>query len=151
MSLSRLETALKMRDGKRLVFTNGVFDVLHAGHVRYLAQARALGDLLVVGLNSDLSARRLGKHPNRPVNGIEDRAEVLAALKSVDLVVSFDEDTPELLIEALKPEFHVKGGDYRADELAETPLVESYGGQVVIVPLLQGRSTSDMLRKLGVT
>lgn len=145
-----VEEALKLRTGRKLVFTNGVFDVLHAGHVRYLAEARGLGDLLIVGVNSDVSARQLGKGPGRPVNSLEDRAAVLAALRHVDAVVSFDETTPEKLIALLKPEIHVKGGDYVAEDLPETAVVRSYGGEVVILPTLEGRSTSSILKKLGV-
>ena len=144
-TLKRIEEA---RRAKTLVFTNGVFDVLHAGHVRLLTQARALGDLLVVGLNTDASARRLGKGPERPLNVLEDRTAVVAALRAVDFVVSFDEDTPVELIRQLKPEVHVKGGDYKASDLPEAPVVESYGGRVVVLPLLEGRSTTSTIRKM---
>lgn len=150
MSLMSLEEALAKRSGKRLVFTNGVFDVLHAGHVLYLREARELGDILFVGINSDESARMLGKAPNRPINPLQDRAAVLAGLRSVDGVIPFDEATPESLIKALEPEFHVKGGDYKAEDLPETEVVTSYGGVVVILPFLAGRSTTEILRKLGV-
>lgn len=149
MSKLSLEEALRLRAGKRLVFTNGVFDILHAGHVQYLAEARKLGDLLIVGVNSDESARRLGKGPNRPVNRLEDRAAVLSALRSVDGVVSFNENTPEHLIAILKPEVHVKGGDYRIEDLPESSVVHAYGGEVVILPTLEGRSTSLILGRLG--
>ncbi len=147
--LLSLQQAWELRHGKRLVFTNGVFDLLHAGHVRYLAEARKLGDLLLVGLNSDASVRGLGKGPDRPIHCLEDRAEVLSALRAVDGVVAFEERTPEALIETLRPEVHVKGGDYRAEDLPETALVRGYGGEVVILPLLPGRSTTEALRKLG--
>ena len=143
--LGRIERA---RQGKVLVFTNGVFDVIHAGHVQLLTQARALGGLLVVGLNTDESVRRLGKAPDRPVNGLEDRMAVVGALKPVDFVVSFDEDTPVELIRALRPDVHVKGGDYRAEDLPEAPTVESLGGRVVVLPLLEGRSSTATLRNL---
>lgn len=142
-----LDQALELRQGKRLVFTNGVFDILHAGHVTYLQQARDLGDLLIVGMNSDDSVRRLNKGPERPINPLADRATVLSALRCVDGVVSFGEDTPVRLIEALHPEVHVKGGDYDADLLPETPIVRSYGGEVVIIPLLPGRSTTEILKR----
>ncbi|MEX2242543.1 MAG: D-glycero-beta-D-manno-heptose 1-phosphate adenylyltransferase [Fimbriimonadaceae bacterium] len=148
MRQDTLERIAEARQGRVLVFTNGVFDVLHAGHVRLLTQARALGDVLVVGLNTDASARRLGKGPDRPVNGLEDRVAVVAALKPVDFVVAFDEDTPSSLIENLRPDIHVKGGDYRAEDLPESAVVESYGGRVVVLPLLEGRSTTATLRKL---
>ena len=144
-----IEGALAIRAGKKLVFTNGVFDILHAGHVTYLAEARALGDLLIVGLNSDDSVRRLGKGTNRPINGQNDRACVLSALRAVDGVVVFDEDTPVELIKSLHPEVHVKGGDYDVEALPETKVVESYGGRVVILPFLPGRSTTTVLKKLG--
>lgn len=140
--------AQTLRQGKRLVFTNGVFDILHAGHVRYLAEARELGDLLLVGMNDDAGVRRLGKGPERPINPLEDRAAVLEALRAVDGVIAFSEDTPIELIRALKPEVHVKGGDYEVDSLPETPIVRSYGGEVVILPLLAGRSTTRLAERL---
>lgn len=140
-----MEDALTLREGKKLVFTNGVFDILHAGHVDYLRKARALGDLLIVGLNSDASVRMLGKGPNRPVHVLEDRAEVLSELRCVTGVIAFEEKTPEALIAKLKPEVHVKGGDYTAEDLPETTTVQSYGGSVVILPLLPGRSTTSIL------
>jgi rfaE bifunctional protein nucleotidyltransferase chain/domain len=143
-----LEAALELRRGKRLVFTNGVFDLLHVGHVRYLQQARVLGDLLIVGINSDESVRQLGKGPDRPINPAEERAELLNALECVDACVVFDETTPEALIAALKPEVHVKGGDYVPDDMPETPLVRSYGGEVVILPFTPGRSTTKLLERL---
>lgn len=144
-----LEDVLEGRHGKKLVFTNGVFDILHAGHVRYLAAARELGEMLVVGLNSDESVRLLGKGPDRPINSQEDRAEVLRALKFVDAVVIFDDRTPERLIRALRPQVHVKGGDYRPEDLPEAAAVREFGGDVVILPLLEGRSTTAILDKLG--
>ena len=143
-----LADALELREGRTLVFTNGVFDLLHAGHVRYLMEARALGDLLIVGVNSDASVRRLGKGPERPLNSAEDRVAVLEALRAVDAAVIFDEDTPIALIECLKPEIHVKGGDYQKDQLPETQVVEAYGGRVEILPFLEGRSTSDLVRRM---
>lgn len=140
-----IEQALELRKGRKLVFTNGVFDILHAGHVTYLTAARSLGDLLIVGLNSDASVRRLGKGDDRPINGQEDRSIVLEALRAVDGVVVFEEDTPNRLIEQLKPDVHVKGGDYDPEKMPETTLVRSYGGEVVILPFLPGRSTTAML------
>ncbi len=134
--------------GKVLVFTNGVFDILHAGHVSYLEQARALGDFLVVGLNSDDSVRRLGKGPERPINSLEDRMQVIRALRCVDDVVSFSEDTPVKIISQLQPNIHVKGGDYNPEDLPETSIIESYGGKVVIMPLLVGRSSTNVISKL---
>lgn len=144
-----LDEALELRRGRKLVFTNGVFDILHAGHVRYLDQARGLGDLLIVGVNSDKSVVRLAKGPNRPINPLEDRIAVLEALRAVSGAVLFEEDTPEALIAILKPEVHVKGGDYEIDDLPETKIVRSYGGEVVILPFLAGRSTTGILKRLG--
>lgn len=143
------ELALALRDKKRLVFTNGVFDILHAGHVRYLREARKLGDLLIVGVNTDASVKRLGKGENRPIHCLDDRIEVLEALRFVDGAVPFGEDTPEQIISLLKPEVHVKGGDYTVDSLPEAKIVRSYGGEVVILPLLEGRSTTNAMRRLG--
>jgi D-glycero-beta-D-manno-heptose 1-phosphate adenylyltransferase len=131
-----------------VVFTNGVFDVLHRGHVTYLAQARALGASLVVALNTDASARRLGKGPDRPLNGELDRAIVIAALESVSLVTWFDEDTPVQLLGELKPQLYVKGGDYDLRKLAETALVESYGGRAVAIPFVQGYSTTKLVERI---
>lgn len=144
-----LDEALKAREGKRLVFTNGVFDVLHAGHVSYLRQARELGDMLIVGVNSDASVRGLNKGPNRPVNGQDDRVQVLEALRAVDGAVVFDESTPEEVIAKLRPEVHVKGGDYRVEDMPESKIVHGYGGEVVILPFLSGRSTTEILKRLG--
>lgn len=142
-----LSTCGRPRDYK-LVFTNGVFDVLHRGHVEYLCAARALGDRLVIGLNSDSSARRLGKGPDRPVNGEEDRAIVLAALGCVDFVTVFDEDTPHELISKLLPDVLVKGGDYTLDSIVGRREVEDAGGVVTVIPLLPGRSTTATLQKI---
>ena len=132
-----------------VVFTNGVFDVLHRGHVAYLARARAEGDALVVGVNSDASARRLGKGPDRPVNGEVDRAYVLAGLECVDAVVLFDEDTPLELIRRLHPDVLAKGADYALDVIVGADLVTAAGGRVVRVPLEPGYSTTALLRKVN--
>ena len=134
--------------GARVVFTNGCFDILHAGHVRYLAAARALGDVLILGLNSDASVRRL-KGETRPVNGEEDRAEVVGALKSVDYVVIFGEDTAEELIAKVRPAVYVKGGDYTPQTLPEARIVERYGGAVAFIPLVPGKSTTRMIERVG--
>jgi rfaE bifunctional protein nucleotidyltransferase chain/domain len=131
-----------------LVFTNGVFDVLHRGHVTYLAQARALGAALLVGLNSDASARRLGKGPQRPLNSEADRACVLAALQAVDFVALFDEPTPCELIERVHPDIYVKGGDYDIETLRETALVRSWGGRAVAIPFVDGYSTSRLVERI---
>lgn len=130
-----------------LVFTNGCFDLLHRGHVEYLHAARALGDHLVVGLNSDASVRRL-KGPERPLIGEEDRATVLAALEALDAITIFDEDTPRDLIARLLPDVLVKGGDYRPEEVVGRAEVEAAGGRVVVVPFLQGRSTTGIVERI---
>jgi len=131
-----------------LVFTNGVFDVLHRGHVTYLAQARALGATLMVGVNSDASVRRLGKGDDRPINRQDDRAALLAALACVDLVTIFEEDTPLELIRLVHPDMIVKGGDYDMDSLPESRLVRQWGGQAVAIPFVHARSTSETLRRI---
>ena len=131
-----------------VVFTNGVFDVLHRGHVTYLAQARAQGSALVVALNTDASARRLGKGPDRPLNNEEDRAIMIAALESVSLVTWFDEDTPLQLIRELRPQVLVKGGDYDMATLPETAAVQSWGGRALALPFVDGYSTTALVRKI---
>jgi rfaE bifunctional protein nucleotidyltransferase chain/domain len=134
-----------------VVFTNGVFDVLHRGHVTYLEQARALGASLVVALNTDASARRLNKGPDRPLNTELDRAAVVAALEAVDLVTWFDEDTPLALIRELRPAVLVKGGDYDMRKLAETALVTSYGGRAQAIPFVDGYSTTALVKRIRST
>ena len=131
-----------------IVFTNGVFDVLHRGHASYLAHARELGASLVVALNTDASARRLGKGPDRPLNTEDDRAALIAALESVSLVTFFDEDTPLELVTALQPDILVKGGDYDMDTLAETAVVKAYGGKAVAIAFVDGYSTTALVKKI---
>lgn len=133
--------------GKRTVFTNGCFDILHLGHVRYLEDAKAKGDILVVGLNSDESVKRL-KGNTRPIVPQYARASVLAGLESVDFVVIFKEDTPHELIASLKPDVLVKGGDWKKEEIAGRDIVESYGGKIELVPFLKGYSTSCIIRRI---
>ena len=135
------------RGGQRIVFTNGCFDLLHAGHVRYLARARAFGDCLVLGLNTDASVRRL-KGPSRPINREEDRAEVVGALRSVDYVVLFGEETAEALIAEVRPAVYVKGGDYTLETLPEAKIVQSYGGRVEFVDMVAGRSTTNVIERI---
>lgn len=131
-----------------MVFTNGVFDILHRGHVAYLLQARRLGASLVVGLNSDASARGLGKGPDRPLNAQRDRCAVLRALASVSAVLLFDEAKPLALIEALKPELYVKGGDYDMATLEETPLMARWGGRSLALPFVSGYSTTALVTRV---
>ncbi len=131
-----------------LVFTNGCFDILHRGHVTYLAQARALGAAMVVGVNSDASVKRLGKGDDRPVNRQEDRMAVLAALESVSLVVPFDEDTPLELILACLPDVLVKGGDWTPDKIVGAREVQGWGGSVHSIPFIHQRSTTALLQKI---
>lgn len=131
-----------------LVFTNGVFDILHRGHVSYLDEAAQLGASLVVALNTDESVRRLGKGVDRPVNTLPDRLALIAALACVDVVTSFDEDTPQALIQALRPDIIVKGGDYVMDTLPETAAVQQWGGKAVAIPFRYERSTTSLLRRI---
>jgi rfaE bifunctional protein nucleotidyltransferase chain/domain len=131
-------------NGKSVVFTNGCFDVLHAGHVEYLAWARSQGDALIVGLNDDDSVRRL-KGASRPVVPFRDRAAVLLALRSVDAVVGFAENTPEVLLDHLHPDVHVKSEQYRAEELPERAVVLAHGGRIALAPHVAGRSTTDLI------
>lgn len=130
------------------VFTNGVFDVLHRGHVVYLAQARELGGSLIVALNTDASVRRLGKGDDRPLNKDADRAIVMAAQEAVGLVTWFEEDTPQEIIGEIRPDILVKGGDYDMAKLPETALVESWGGHAVALPFVQGYSTTSLVKKI---
>ncbi len=145
----RADLPARLRDLPRpLVFTNGVFDILHCGHVSYLAEARALGASLVIGLNSDASARGLGKGPGRPLNGEADRACVLAALESVSLVTLFDEPTPLQLLQIVRPDCYVKGGDYDMEALEETRLVRSWGGRAQAIAFIDGYSTSALVQRI---
>lgn len=133
--------------GKRVVFTNGCFDVLHAGHVEYLAWAREQGDALIVGLNSDDSVRRI-KGPARPIVPFAERARVLAALRSVDAVVGFGERTPEVLLDKLRPDVHVKSSQYREEELPERDVVLAHGGIIKLAPHVDGVSTTDLIARI---
>jgi D-beta-D-heptose 7-phosphate kinase/D-beta-D-heptose 1-phosphate adenosyltransferase len=150
MSLEMLqhELASRRRLGQRVAFTNGCFDILHAGHVQYLQEARAQADLLVVGLNSDASVRQL-KGAHRPITSVTARAQVLAGLQAVDFITIFDDATPLALIEALRPDVLVKGADYQKHEVVGANFVESYGGQIYLAPLREGFSTTGILQRLG--
>ena len=139
--------AARQSEGERIVFTNGVFDILHVGHARYLAEARALGDALVVAVNTDLSVRGI-KGDLRPVVSEAERAEMLGWLGCVDYVTFFETPTPVPLIEAVRPLIYAKGGDYRVEDLPETPVVRGYGGEVHILSLIQGRSTTRIIEKI---
>jgi rfaE bifunctional protein nucleotidyltransferase chain/domain len=138
----------RRRDRQTIVFTNGVFDILHPGHVRYLQDARRLGDALIVGVNSDASARGLDKGPNRPINSAAERAEVLAALACVDATVIFDEPTPHEIITALQPDVLVKGADWAEGTIVGADIVEARGGKVVRIPLAEGYSTTAIVERI---
>jgi rfaE bifunctional protein nucleotidyltransferase chain/domain len=136
------------KKGKRIVFTNGCFDILHLGHVVYLQQARALGDALFVGLNSDSSVKQLGKGPDRPIQNESDRAQILLALKAVDFVSIFPESTPLELIKIVQPQVLVKGGDWAPEKIVGSEFVQSHGGEVRSLPFVEGRSTSVIVDKI---
>ncbi len=140
--------ALERSRARTIVFTNGVFDILHPGHTRYLADARALGDVLIVGINSDRSARALGKAPDRPINTEQERAELLGGIASVDAVVIFDEDTPHVVISAIQPDVLVKGADWGDNAIVGRDVVEARGGRVVRAELSPGYSTSSIIAKI---
>ncbi len=135
-------------ENKIIVTTNGCFDIIHAGHVRYLKKAKELGDVLIVCLNSDESVKKL-KGPSRPLNNMHDRAEVLTALNSVDYAVIFEEDTPSAILEKIKPDIHVKGGDYSEETLPEADVIKKNGGKVCFIPLVEGKSTTNIINKIN--
>ena len=141
------EFCAELRKNKKIVFTNGCFDIIHAGHVRYLTAAKNFGDILIVGLNTDESVRRL-KGNSRPINTQADRAEVLSGLKAVDYVILFGEATAENLIVEVKPDIYVKGGDYTLETLPEAKIVQNYGGRVELVNLVAGKSTTSIIEKI---
>ncbi|GAC1497151.1 MAG: D-glycero-beta-D-manno-heptose 1-phosphate adenylyltransferase [Vulcanimicrobiaceae bacterium] len=147
-----LDEAVRFREGlrargRRVAFTNGVFDLLHAGHVAYLAWAREQGDALVVGLNTDVSVRAL-KGPERPLVPFADRAAVLAGLRSIDAIVGFEDRTPEVLLDALRPDVHVKSAQYRLEDLPERIVVLQHGGEIRLAPHLAGKSTTDIVAEI---
>lgn len=143
-----IEVAAARREGRRIVFTNGCFDVIHSGHIRLLREAGALGDLLVVAINSDASVRRQNKGPERPIHPEDDRADVLSEMESVGIVVVFDEDTPERVLERLRPDVLCKGADYSRERVVGGDFVESYGGKVALIPIVEGRSTTAAVKKM---
>lgn len=143
----RKEIVKLQKDGKRVVFTNGVFDILHIGHLTYLEEAGNLGDILVVGVNSDASVK-VNKGDKRPINSQKNRAYVLLGTKFVDYAVIFDEKTPEKLLDILKPDVHVKGGDYKKEDLPETKIVEGNGGEVKILSFVDNVSTTQIINKI---
>jgi D-glycero-beta-D-manno-heptose 1-phosphate adenylyltransferase len=145
--LLKIRERLK-REGKKIVFTNGVFDIVHRGHVEYLTKAKALGDILLVGMNTDASVRRL-KGPQRPVVSQDDRAFVLAALRAVDYVCLFDEDTPYILIKAIVPDVLVKGSDWSIDAIVGKDIVEAAGGKVQTIDYVPNRSTTNIIQKIA--
>ena len=134
--------------GKKIVFTNGCFDILHRGHVEYLCHARDLGDYLVLGLNTDESVKRLGKSPERPINNEETRATILAGLECVDAIVLFNEDTPLELITCIQPDVLVKGNDYKAEDIVGYDIVTNKGGKVITINLVEGFSTTKLIEKM---
>ena len=144
-NIGNLVTTLKA-EGKKIVFTNGCFDILHVGHVRYLNEAKALGDILILGLNSDSSVKSL-KGSNRPINNESDRAEVLSALKAIDYVVIFDEKTAENIVGEVKPDIYAKGGDYSIDTLPEAKIVAEHGGKTVLLQLVDGKSSTNIINR----
>lgn len=145
-ALQKLEPLRKAH--KKIVFTNGCFDILHPGHVDYLSQARDLGDVLVLGLNTDTSVKLLSKAPNRPINSEQTRAIVLAALACIDLIVFFDEETPYDLIKFLQPTVLVKGDDYKAENIVGYDIVKANGGEIKTIPMVQGYSTTKLIAKI---
>jgi len=144
--IEKLSTDLK-KNGKKIIFTNGCFDILHSGHVTYLNKSKALGDVLIVGLNSDKSVRRL-KGESRPINNEYDRAYILDNLKAVDYVSIFDEDTPLELIKKVLPDIITKGGDYKKENVVGYSVVKEYGGDVVIIDLVEGKSTTGIIKRI---
>ncbi len=145
-TIAKLSQELK-ENGKKLVFTNGCFDIIHSGHIKYLTEARKLGDYLIVGLNSDSSVKIL-KGDERPINNEEDRAAVLCGLKAVDFVTIFDEETPAELIREIIPNILVKGGDYTVETVVGADTVQNNGGKVIIIPFVEGKSTTRIINKM---
>ena len=148
VSLSAIIKKIRNLKGKKIIFTNGCFDILHYGHVKYLRDARDKGDILIVGLNSDKSVRKI-KGKNKPINPQFDRAEVLSALEAVDYVVIFDDDTPFKLINSIKPHVLIKGADWQKRKIVGADILKAYGGKVATIPLVKNRSTSKIIKKIA--
>lgn len=148
-SVEHLASSLSGKRPKILVSTNGCFDILHVGHVEYLEASRALGDALVVFVNTDRSVKEQNKADNRPINNLQDRMRVLAALECVDYVCAFDEKTPIEVLSVLKPNIHTKGGDYSAESLPETTVLKSWNARVEIIPLVKGKSTTNLIDQIS--
>ena len=146
-NISRIAQEIKSQN-KTIVFTNGCFDIIHPGHIYYLSEAKKFGDYLIIGLNTDASVRRL-KGEGRPINSEQDRAIVMDGLKPVDIVVFFDEDTPLALIQEISPDVLVKGGDYKADTIVGADFMKQRNGKVVIIPFLEGKSTTKIIEKIN--
>tara|TARA_B100001971_G_scaffold209587_1_gene233450 strand:- start:34 stop:534 length:501 start_codon:yes stop_codon:yes gene_type:complete len=145
-NLKNIVQELKKKN-KSIVTTNGIFDILHIGHIRYLKQAKKLGDVLIIALNSDSSTKKI-KGPKRPLNNEKDRAEALAALECVDYIAIFNEENPIKTLEKIKPNIHVKGGDYKMDQIIEKSIVEKNKGKVVLIPEVKGYSTTDLINRI---
>ena len=145
--LKKIVEELKGKN-KKIITTNGVFDILHIGHIRYLQEAKKLGDVLIVAVNSDNSVKKI-KDPKRPLNNENDRAEALAALECVDYVAIFNEENPIKILEEIKPNIHVKGGDYKIDQIIEKDVVEKHNGKIVLIPEVKGYSTTDIIKKIS--
>lgn len=148
LSIQSLQEAILFykKKNKKIVFTNGCFDLLHVGHVRYLQQAKSLGDILIVGINTDASVRKL-KGPTRPIQNEKDRAEILASLEAVDHTILFSEETPLKLIQNIKPDFLVKGGDWKIEQIVGSDAVLDYGGKVLSLQFIEGHSTTSLIEK----
>lgn len=145
--IKKISEKLKLK-GKTIVFTNGCFDIIHPGHIKVLKKAKSIGDILIVGLNSDKSIKKI-KGKNRPIIDQKGRCEILSSLWMVDYIVLFDEDTPEKLIKSIIPNFIVKGSDYKKEEVVGKDIIEKYGGKVIIVPLYKNYSTTNLIRKIN--
>ena len=146
-TIQELKGLVKELKNKKIVTTNGVFDILHLGHIKYLQEAKKLGDVLIVAINSDSSVKQI-KGPERPINNQQSRAEVLAALSFVDYIVTFNETDPVNILSELKPDIHVKGGDYNINQIIEKDIIEKNNGKIILIPEIKGYSTTDLIKKI---